>query len=254
EKSSDISARINEKPTIVTPTVPSSLLSAPIYHPLTVFNPTPGVMTYETQLPYSAVDSDSAVCPIPLVERPGYSSTSRYLDREASTMSWKSMSSTGLSALSQIPTMSNIWLPRWNDPFSPDILPSSLPPLLHEMPISDQNQLLEDDMNEETKLVLTPEMIRAEFIESHINPSTTISDKQEGFPSGDKLPESNVTLSTHGRPSRFQREQELDYFQRKKFGQLTDRVNKRMEKNHGANRSDLSDQQQQTTTLNEPSQ
>ena len=37
EKPSDISARINEKPTIVTPTVPSSLLSAPIYHPLTVF-------------------------------------------------------------------------------------------------------------------------------------------------------------------------------------------------------------------------
>ena len=53
---------------------------------------------------------------------------------------------------------------------------------------------------------------------------------------------------------RFQREQELDYFQRKKFGQLTDRVNKRMEKNHGANRSDLSDQQQQTTALNEPFQ
>ncbi|CAF1304524.1 unnamed protein product [Adineta ricciae] len=257
EKSSDISARINEKPTIVTPTVPSSLLSAPIYHPLTVFNPTPGVMTYETQLPYSAVDSDSAVCPIPLVERPGYSSTSRYLDREdviQGTMTWKSMSSTGLSALSQIPTMSNIWLPRWNDPFSPDILPSSLPPLLHEMPISDRNQLLDDDMNEETKLVLTPEMIRAEFIELHINPSTTTNDKQEGFPSGDKLPDSNVTLSTHGRPSRFQREQELDYFQRKKFGQLTDRVNKRMEKNHGANRSDLSDQQQQTTALNEPSQ
>ena len=29
------------------------------------------------------------------------------------TMVWKNMSSTGLSALSQVPTMSNVWLPRW---------------------------------------------------------------------------------------------------------------------------------------------
>ncbi|UJR28234.1 hypothetical protein I4U23_009484 [Adineta vaga] len=264
-KSSDIIAQINEKPTIITPSIPSSLLSAPIYHPLTVFNPTPGVMTYETQLPYSAIDSDSAVCPIPLIERPGYSSTSRYLDREdviQGTMTWKSMSSTGLSAVSQISTMSNIWLPRWNDTFSPDILPSSVPPLLHEMPTTDRNQILEDDMNEETKLVLTPEMIRAEFIASHINPTATTNDKQDVFPSGDKLPESNVLLSMHGRPSRFQREQELDYFQRKKFGQLTDRINKRMEKNHDIIRSDLSlssdhhhqQQQHQAPILNEPSQ
>lgn len=39
-------------------------------------------MSYETLLPYSATDPDNAVCPIPLLERPGYSSTSRYLDRE----------------------------------------------------------------------------------------------------------------------------------------------------------------------------
>jgi hypothetical protein len=39
-------------------------------------------MTYESQLPYSAIDPDNAICPIPLLERPGYSSTNRYLDRE----------------------------------------------------------------------------------------------------------------------------------------------------------------------------
>jgi hypothetical protein len=39
-------------------------------------------MTYETPLPYSATDPDNAICPIPLLERPGYSSTNRYLDRE----------------------------------------------------------------------------------------------------------------------------------------------------------------------------
>lgn len=47
---------------------------------------------------------------------------------------------------------------------------------------------------------------------------------------------------------RSQREQELDYFQHKKFGQLSDRVNKRIEKYHTASRSDLSqltDQSQQ---------
>jgi hypothetical protein len=39
-------------------------------------------MTYETQLPYSAIDPDNAICPIPLLERPGYSASNRYLDRE----------------------------------------------------------------------------------------------------------------------------------------------------------------------------
>ena len=48
--------------------------------------------------------------------------------------------------------------------------------------------------------------------------------------------------------SRSHREQELDYFQRKKFGQLSDKVNKRIDKYHAASRTDLSissDQQQQ---------
>ncbi|CAF3345716.1 unnamed protein product [Rotaria socialis] len=242
-----------EKPIIITPKIPSSILKAPIYNPLTVFNPTPGVITYETPLPYSAVDVDNAICPIPLLERPGYSSTNRYLDREdviQGTMTWKNMNSTGLSALSQVPTMSNVWLPRWNDPFSEDVLPTNLPALLNEMPASDRNQLLDNDMNEENKLVLTPEMIRAEFLEAHIDGAG--SGKQDGFPYGDKLPESNVLLSVYGRESRARREQELDYFQRRKFGQLTDKVNKRIEKYHAAVRNDfalLSDQQQQPQQL-----
>lgn len=97
--------QITEKPIIITPKIPSPLLKAPVYHPLTVFvsvkcenmfiliyilsiiiiiikNPAPGVMTYETPLPYSAIDVDNAICPIPLLERPGYSFTNRYLDRE----------------------------------------------------------------------------------------------------------------------------------------------------------------------------
>lgn len=92
------------------------------------------------------------------------------------------------------------------------------------------------------------------------------------------MPDSNVSLSAHGRDSRYvrfekkqkeiliefirilwrsQREQELDYFQRKKFGQLTEKVNKRMEKYQAATRNDVSissDQQQQAPALLEPSQ
>ncbi|CAF2729790.1 unnamed protein product [Rotaria sp. Silwood2] len=264
------SIQTSEKPIIINPKIPSSLLKAPIYHPLTVFNPTPGVMTYETQLPYSAIDVDSAICPIPLLERPGYSLTSRYLDREDiihGTMTWKNMSSTGLSAIAQVPTMSNVWLPRWNDPFSEDILPINLPSLLNEMPASDRNQLLDNEMNEETKLILTPEMIRAEFLETHIE--ATLNAKQDAifkrkkstvsslnaFPYGDKLPESNALFSICSRESRARREQELDYFQRKKFGQLSDKVNKRMEKYHAASRTDLSlllDQQQQQQQQTQP--
>jgi hypothetical protein len=63
------------------------------------------------------------------------------------------------------------------------------------MPASDRKQLLNEsvfelknfsiisfllnrEMNEETKLVLTPEMIRAEFLEAHFD-TTTINLKQE---------------------------------------------------------------------------
>ncbi|CAF3367812.1 unnamed protein product [Rotaria sp. Silwood1] len=280
------SIETSEKPIIINPRIPSSIIKAPIYHPLTVFNPTPGIMTYETPLPYSAIDVDNAICPIPLLERPGYSLTNRYLDREdiiQGTMTWKNMNSTGLSALTQVPTMSNVWLPRWNDPFSEDILPTNLPSFLHEMPASDRNQLLDNEMNEETKLILTPEMIRAEFLEAHMEAISNV--KQDAmfkrkksmvsslnaFPFGDKLPESNTLLSIYGRESRARREQELDYFQRKKFGQLSDKVNKRIEKYHMASRTDLSllsdqqqqqqiqpqplqQQQQQQTILTEPSQ
>lgn len=31
-----------------------------------------------------------------------------------------------------------------NDPFSPDILPTNVPPLLHEMPATDRQQLLDE--------------------------------------------------------------------------------------------------------------
>lgn len=54
----------------------------------------------------------------------------------------------------------------------------------------------------------------------------------------------------------------MDYFQRKKFGQLSDKVTKRLEKYHAASRTDLSlstdqqqqQQQQQQPVLIEPSQ
>ena len=74
------------------------------------------------------------------------------------------MSSTGISALTQVPTMSNVWLPRWfatknkgvcefhvvvfsffrNDPFPQDILPTNVPSLLNELPESDRRQLLDE--------------------------------------------------------------------------------------------------------------
>ncbi|CAF0758719.1 unnamed protein product [Didymodactylos carnosus] len=225
------------KTTIADPKLSKALIKSPIYHPLTVFNPAPGVMAYETPLPYSGIDVDSSVCPLPLLERPGYSTTSRYLDREdviQGVMQWKKFNSTGLSALSQAPTMSNVWVPRWNDPFLHDILPTNVPPLLREMPIEDRAQVLEDEINE-SKIILTPEMLRAEFIESHLEGSGKANDI---FPYGDKLPETNVPLSAHGLESRAQREQELGYFQRKKFGELTEKVNRRLEKYHSIARDD----------------
>ena len=218
-------------------------------------------MSYETPLPYSAIDPDYAICPIPLLERPGYSLTQRYLDREVclenrfvtsdlriahlslqdvieGTMLWKNMSSTGLSALTQVPTMSNVWLPRWwvvtiskhhsyglgsttatsstessflNSfiekwfclllgliPSLPMFSRRMFPHCCTKCPLqivttfstsrclpqifvtghrSESFPSLSSEMNEENKLILTPEMIHAEFIEAHME--VTNNSRQE---------------------------------------------------------------------------
>lgn len=59
-------------------------------------------------------------------------------------MTWKKFSSQGLLALSNTPTLTDVWVPRWSNTFSTDILPIETPPLLVGLPADDKENLIEE--------------------------------------------------------------------------------------------------------------
>lgn len=60
-------------------------------------------------------------------------------------MSWKKFPSQGLISLSNTPTLTDVWVPRWsNTLFSNDLLPDEAPDLLAGLPVEDKNNLLDD--------------------------------------------------------------------------------------------------------------
>lgn len=60
-------------------------------------------------------------------------------------MSWKKFPSQGLISLSNTPTLTDVWVPRWsNTLFSNDLLPDEAPNLLTGLSIEDKNSLLDD--------------------------------------------------------------------------------------------------------------
>lgn len=155
-------------------------------------------MSYETPLPYSAIDPDYAVCPIPLLERPGYTPSYRYLHREVRQIfdrqdenqfndrlasigchsrhdgleeheqhrSICSLTSSNDVQCLVTTMVSSKWrngdelfrpkitradskkkllsLSFRTDPFASDILPTTVPPLLQQMPDADRQQVLEE--------------------------------------------------------------------------------------------------------------
>ncbi len=60
-------------------------------------------------------------------------------------MSWKKFPSQGLISLSNTPTLTDVWVPRWsNSLFSNDLIPVEAPPLLEGLPIDDKENLLDE--------------------------------------------------------------------------------------------------------------
>jgi hypothetical protein len=66
------------------------------------------------------------------------------LDREdviKGVMQWKKFPSQGLISLSNTPTITDVWVPRWSNTFSTDLLPIETPPLLSGLPEDDKQNL-----------------------------------------------------------------------------------------------------------------
>ncbi|KAK2149919.1 hypothetical protein LSH36_431g01010 [Paralvinella palmiformis] len=202
--------------TEVVPIKPPVALFKPIEYPaLHIFNPSPGLQVFQAPLPYAETDSDFHLCPLPRytssnMANPHMSTQRQYLDREDTihgVMIWKKFPSKSLIALSNTPTVSGVWVPRWEDPFGNELLPEDVPELFTGLTEDDEDNIVEDEGMEEP-VNLTPEMVMAEFAQIEALPGTASDEKPK---KEDK------------------REQELEYFVKNKYNRLGRKIQKRMD-------------------------
>jgi len=100
-------------------------------------------------LSYSGVDLNYHLNPLPQFEREqAFTTQKRFLDREdviKGIMSWKKFPSQGLISLSNTPTLTDVWVPRWSGMiFSNDLLPIETPTLLAGLPAEDKHNMLDE--------------------------------------------------------------------------------------------------------------
>ncbi|XP_057293234.1 cilia- and flagella-associated protein 221-like isoform X2 [Hydractinia symbiolongicarpus] len=206
-------------------TAPSIFLQQKQFHPLHVFNPLPGVQAYPQRLPYSEVDDDYQLNPLPRTE-PGR------LDRHdviPGLMSWKRFPSHGLVVMNG-PSLCNVYVPRWTDPFGEELTSSSPPPLLPDLP--DEDVLESDDEDTDSPVVVpTMEMLKAEFkMADDLRVEEDDSeDKSPSFPLSLALPGNNNPQSKLGMVSRDKLVSDLDFYLRKKENNVGERIKSQIE-------------------------
>ncbi|GFO40892.1 cilia- and flagella-associated protein 221-like [Plakobranchus ocellatus] len=228
-------------------TPPDALFKSVEYPSLHIMNPAPGLQVFQAPMPYAEVDVDYHLCPLPRYPRSDHradasSGTShhagtqrRFLDREDTIrgiMSWRKFPSQGLTSLSNTPTLTNVWVPRWDNCFSTDLLPMDGPPLFDQLDPEDAENCVEEELegrDEGGQVCLKPEMVNVQF--TLIDPSSPSQDpKQPGdlFPYGNRMPSTSIPVGAHGPVPRERREEELDYFLTKKYNRLGSKVTSTM--------------------------
>ncbi|XP_071157794.1 cilia- and flagella-associated protein 221-like isoform X2 [Mytilus edulis] len=232
----DVVIQSHPQPVALTP--PKALFHPIEYPPLHIFNPAPGLQVFQAPAPYAEVDPDFHLCPLPRYIRKDYATNQhaatqrKYLDREdvvRGVMTWKKFPSQGLTSLSNTPTLTNVWVPRWDDQFDDDLLPRDVPDLLDSLPDEDKQNILDEEEEEgrttsRLDVTLTPEMVTAQF--SLIDTSTPTDEKtsQDVFPYGNKLPTTNIPVSAYGPVPREKREEEIEFFMMKKYNKLGGKI------------------------------
>ena len=128
---------------------PDGMFSNPVEHELHIFNPVPGLVRYQSPMRHTIVDADYHLCPLPKYAMlPGGKT---FLDKDdviKGLMSWKKVSSQGLKAIAQHPTLTDVWLPRWSNNFSQSLLPTSSPQTADHLSEQDAEHVEEDVMEQ----------------------------------------------------------------------------------------------------------
>ncbi|XP_035752216.1 cilia- and flagella-associated protein 221 [Egretta garzetta] len=150
---------------------PQALVYPPESNPLRIFNPTPGLVPVLPPLAYSETNIEYHLCPHPKYtftkECPKGSSIpvtqKKFLHHKeviCGVMEWRRFLPVVYSTFSNTPTLTST--PR--DPYNLDMLPRDVPPMLYDLPERDRENITDHEADEtEFKMILTPEMVRAEF-------------------------------------------------------------------------------------------
>ncbi|XP_062908526.1 cilia- and flagella-associated protein 221 [Mobula hypostoma] len=166
---------------------PDKLLRQPDFHPLYVFNLVPDLCAFKKPLSFAETDLEFHLCPLPryvIDSKNGsnFASTQKkFLDRDdiiKGLMNWKKFPSAALKSVTTTDFLTNSWVPRWNDPFSLDMLPVDVPLQLdHKLDGNKENITAESP----EEVVLTPEMLEAEFtmIQSALSENPKFEAEQE---------------------------------------------------------------------------
>ncbi|KAM4776015.1 cilia- and flagella-associated protein 221 isoform 1-T1 [Cyanocitta cristata] len=151
---------------------PQALVHPTESNPLRIFNPTPGLVPFLLLLAYCESNIEYHLCPHPKYtltkECPKGSSIpvtqKKFLDHKeviCGVMEWRKFSPLEYSTFSNVPTLTNT-IPR--DPYSLDMLPRDVPPVLSDLPERDKENIIDHETDEaEFNMILTSEMVRAEF-------------------------------------------------------------------------------------------
>ncbi|KAK0058292.1 cilia- and flagella-associated protein 221-like isoform X1 [Biomphalaria pfeifferi] len=227
--------KLEKKSAVVSLAPPESLFKPMDYPSLHIMNPAPGLQVFLPTIPYSEVDYDFHLCPLPRYPRTDRSVTQKKtLDREDTIrglMTWKKFPSPGLSTLSNSISLSNIWVPRWDQCFSSDLLPTELPALMTRLESDDADNCVEEHDDKTGQVVLlTPEMVEAQFvlIEPKLKESTSTA-QEEIFSLNSKLPSTNQPVGPDGPITRDQCEKELNFYMSQKFDKLSSQFRTRLD-------------------------
>ncbi|KFO94457.1 Primary ciliary dyskinesia protein 1, partial [Buceros rhinoceros silvestris] len=151
---------------------PQALVYPTESNPLRIFNPTPGLVPFLPPLAYCETNIEYHLCPHPKYtftkECPKGSSIpvtqKKFLHHEeviCGVMEWRRFLPVVYSTFSNPPT----WTSRTSrDPYSLDMLPREVPAMLYDLPERDRENILDPETDEtEFNMMLTPEMVRAQF-------------------------------------------------------------------------------------------
>ncbi|XP_061464965.1 cilia- and flagella-associated protein 221 isoform X2 [Rhineura floridana] len=168
---------------------PEALVHPPSDHPLEIFNPCPGLYEFKAPFPYSESSIEYHICPVPkyaLTRQFPLKSTvpvtqKKFLHhREVihSVTSWRKFPSVIFSTLPNVPALNSISVPFCTDPYNEDMIPKAVPPFLHNLPEDDEENVIDEVTDVEAPVLLTPEMVKAEFPQIDLSADESRSQKE----------------------------------------------------------------------------